>query len=638
LNDISRGRVVADHQKEAWYDSKMAIFRKNLRRIESGSLFNGRILDLGCGYGTFIKLAQDRGWKGTGVEVAQSSAQYAKERLGLNVFNGTLKEAGFDSEYFDALTLWEVLGLFPDPSAELREALRVLKKGGLIALRWHNSSFYVFLLRLFRFSGNIDKKLGLKPTVFHLYNFSPKTLKAVLEKTGFTDVRITVAEPTEGDPYSTGGILGVGGIKLVKKILFYFCNAVYTLTAGRVVLGSALLAFARRPLFDAKEPPAVKVLHIITRLDKGGSAQNTLLTAAMLDKKRFNVVLASGPTNDPDNEISGYIDSNKIKYVFIPDLVRSIDIIRDLKAVYQLYRLIKKNRFDIVHTHTSKAGILGRWAAWFAGTKIIIHTPHGHIFYGYFGVLKTRLFILLEQLTGMITTRIITLTELGITEHLKYKIAPRDKFCAIFSGIDFDELNRCKADRNIQRNKLHISGEALVIGTVSRLEPVKGNLSLIQALPEVIKSFPGLRVVIAGDGSQKQMLQGCAAKLGISANLIFTGSCGNAAEIMCALDIFVLASLNEGMGKCLLEAQSLGIPVVATDVGGIPEVVRDGVTGILVKPSDPRILAQAIIKILKDNSLRKQFSVQAKEWAGRRFSAGAMVSDIGKLYESVINK
>lgn len=382
----------------------------------------------------------------------------------------------------------------------------------------------------------------------------------------------------------------------------------------------------------------IKVLQIITRLDKGGSAQVVLSIVTKLNKARFDLTLISGQIKEQDQEILNLLANENIAYICVPELKREINIINDVKALFKIYSFIKKQGFDIVHTNTSKAGILGRWAARLAGVKIIVHTPHGHIFYGYFGWFKTQLFICLEKRTALITDRIITLTEIGKQEHIKYRIATPDKFIPIYNGIEIEKFRRLNIDRVKARQNFNIPQDVAVIGTVTRLDPVKGNKYLIASFPEVIKVFPTLKAIIAGDGSEREALQSEVKKLGISENVIFLGECKDISQILCLFDIFVLSSLMEGLGICLLEAQAQGLPVIATKVGGISEVVKDGVTGILVPPRDSNGLAQAIIKLLKDKTLREDMAERAKDWINERFSVEVMVKKVSDLYEQLIEE
>lgn len=380
----------------------------------------------------------------------------------------------------------------------------------------------------------------------------------------------------------------------------------------------------------------IKVLHIITRLDKGGSSTVTLLTAARLNKERFDVTLMSGPTVDYDGEVAGFISRHNINFVLMPHLVREISLIKDIRAFWEIYHFIKKGKFDIIHTHTSKAGILGRWAAKLAKVAIIVHKPHGHIFYGYFGPFMTKIFIYIEKLTALITDKIITLTEKGIEEHVKFGIAGSDKFISVYSGIEIDKFSNFKPDISSQKKILQIPSDVFVIGTVSRLDPVKGNKYFIASLPGITQIFPQLRAVFVGEGTEKEELRLYAEKLGVLKNVIFLGTYQDVRPLICIFDIFILTSLNEGMGRVLLEAQALGVPVIATNVGGIPEVVRDRVTGILVPAANPQVLTEAIVSLLKDKAKRDSMSQEAKKWVNSQFSAETMVSKISGLYESLL--
>lgn len=380
----------------------------------------------------------------------------------------------------------------------------------------------------------------------------------------------------------------------------------------------------------------LKVLHIITRLDKGGSSENTSLTVSGLDKKRFDVTLIYGKTNDPDGQIKSALSNNEINYRIIPQLVRQVNPWSDLIAFLKLYAIMKKENFNIVHTHTSKAGILGRWAAKLAGVKVIIHTPHGHIFYGYFGPIRNKLFILLERLTARITDKIITLTQRGKDEHIKFKIAKADKFVPIYSGIELERFINSNYDPIPMRESLGISPNGPVIGTITRLEPVKGNIYFIEAISQVIKIFPTLKVIITGDGTQRKMIENRIEALSLTRNVILLGATNEIPKVLSALDIFVLPSLNEGMGRCLLEAMAISKPVVATSVGGIPEIVEDNVTGLLVPPKNSRKLAEAIIYLLANREKAVEMGQAARKRLNHNFSSKAMIDEISALYGILI--
>jgi len=247
LENYSSDGVFVEHLKAVWDYSKNRLFKQNLKRIEGYCPSKGRLLDVGCGYGTFLNIAEESGWDVRGIEISESAFKYASQRWGLKICKGTLKEAKFPDNYFDVVSLWEVLSLVCNPKQELKEAKRILKDGGLVALRLHNAVFHVFMHRFFRCLGNLNAKLHINPTIFHNYNFSPGTIREILEKAGFEEIKIFVSELTAGDPYSTGGILGNFGLQIIKKIIFYFSKLIFYLTGGKLVWGPSIIVFARKP-------------------------------------------------------------------------------------------------------------------------------------------------------------------------------------------------------------------------------------------------------------------------------------------------------------------------------------------------------------------------------------------------------
>lgn len=379
------------------------------------------------------------------------------------------------------------------------------------------------------------------------------------------------------------------------------------------------------------------VLHIITRLAEGGSSENTILTVSGLNREKYETYLMSGITRPPERGMDDLALKLGINLEVIPELVREIDPSKDLKALMKIYRYIRRYNFDIVHTHTSKAGFIGRIAARLARVPIIIHTPHGHIYYGYFGILKSRLFIMLEKLVAFFTDRIITLTELGKEEHIKYKIAPPGKFVAIYSGIKLEKYSAASVDVKRKKEEIGIKDDQPVIGCVARLVPVKGHIYLIKAAKIVIDALPDVQFILAGDGELEMELKEFSRALGIESNIHFLGRRDDIPELLQIFDIFVLPSLNEGMGRVILEAMAAGKPVIATRVGGIPEIVKDGITGILVPPENPDFLAEAIISLIKNRDLGEKFGLEGKMRLDSKFTSQAMVERIEQLYDELIS-
>ncbi|MCX5829587.1 MAG: glycosyltransferase family 4 protein [Deltaproteobacteria bacterium] len=386
-----------------------------------------------------------------------------------------------------------------------------------------------------------------------------------------------------------------------------------------------------------------KIIHVITRFDKGGSSENTFLTVQGLDKGKYEVILIRGLAEEScmGTEEAAAVKRNLteaeksgVKVIIIPELVRSIRPLNDLKALFALIRIFKNEKPRIVHTHTSKAGILGRWAAFFAKTKIIVHTPHGHVFWGYFNKWKTECFIILERLSASITAKIITLTEQEKQDHLRFKIARDEKFTVIHSGVDLTAFSESRVNAPAMREKLGIPPEAFVVGTAGRLTSIKGQRYLLEAEALISPRKPDIFFVFLGDGELAPELSQMVSSLGIK-NVMFLGWRQDVPGVMSTFDIFVLPSLNEGMGKVLVEAMALGKPIVASDVGGIPDLVTHNQNGLLVPPADVEGLAHSINVLLHDPIKRKEMGDRGKVVAAD-YSAEAMVQKIDRLYDEAI--
>jgi glycosyltransferase involved in cell wall biosynthesis len=378
-----------------------------------------------------------------------------------------------------------------------------------------------------------------------------------------------------------------------------------------------------------------KVLHIITRLDKGGSSTNTLWTVALLPPERYDVTLLSGRTSDPRGEVAQFIRTHGLRVIFVDELRREIHPWLDLKALVRITGIIRRGKYDVVHTHCSKGGILGRWAAFLAGVRGIVHTPHGHIFYGYFGRLQTLGFLWVERVTALVTRRIITLTGIGKEEHVKLGIAPPEKFTAIPSGIDMDLFKPDPGTVQGKRQELSIPRDAQLVGTVARLDPVKGVGFLIEAMNSVCRELPQARLLVVGDGSEKAAYEKMVRDLGMARSVIFTGFAEDVAVLLGSMDVFVLPSLNEGMGRVILEAMACRKPVIASCVGGIPELVQDGVTGLLVPPADPQALSLAILALLRSPGKAGTLAENGYRSLGERYTLAAMVKTIDGLYQEI---
>ena len=379
-----------------------------------------------------------------------------------------------------------------------------------------------------------------------------------------------------------------------------------------------------------------RVAHVITRLCKGGAQQNTFQTVRLANRDRFEVDLVSGYTRGHEGSIEDTVRHAGIDVVRVPALVRPVAPVRDLVALYRLTRLFKERHYDVVHTHTSKAGFLGRIAAYRAGVPIIVHTPHGNVFHGYFPKYVTRVFVWMERHAARRTDRIIELTPAGIEEHLAEWIGRREQFVAVFSGIDLAPFDRAIDRREQTRRSLGFGPEAFVVGAAGRLEPVKGFTHFVAAAHRIAEAAPEARFFLAGQGAQMDNLRRQAVRLG--ERFQFLGLRDDVPDLMAAMDVFVLPSLNEGMGRVLLEAGAAGTPAVATAVGGVPDIIEHGRTGMLAPPRDPQAIADAVRALRRDPERRRALGRAARQTVTPVYGLHRMVERVEALYEQLIEE
>jgi glycosyltransferase involved in cell wall biosynthesis len=351
-----------------------------------------------------------------------------------------------------------------------------------------------------------------------------------------------------------------------------------------------------------------KILHIITRLDMGGSAQNTLLSCRELCEK-YEIILVhglsheSGMTDLEKQIVENGVEKakkNGVKVKALPSMVRSIRPVKDFKALISLIRLIFKEKPDIVHTHSSKGGILGRMAARIAGVPHIIHTPHGHVFYGHFGPFASKIFVRVERIFSRFTDRMVALTDGEKNDYINLSVCSPEKLLKIHSGVDVNKFMQANGNRVEKRRSLGLDQNEAVIGFVGWLLPIKGPDYLLKAMDYVWQGHPEASLVLVGKGDMDVDLRAEALKKNANGKVKFLGWREDIDEIMPLFDMLVLPSLNEGMGRVLVEAMAAGKPVVASRVGGIPDLVQHGETGYLVPPADEKALADSIKKLLDD--------------------------------------
>ena len=362
----------------------------------------------------------------------------------------------------------------------------------------------------------------------------------------------------------------------------------------------------------------VAVAHIITKLELGGAQQNTLCTVSHLNAARFRPLLITGESGLLDQEARAL---SGVEFHQVPSLKRPIRPVADLRALLALTLLLRRLNPLIVHTHSSKAGILGRWAARLAGVPIIIHSIHGFGFTRYQHPLVRRALIALERRTSRFTTRFFAVSEANRRLGMELGLFPADRCTVIRSGVDLHAFRRARVDIAAKKRELGLEPGGPVVGMIAPLKPQKAPLDFVRLAALVHRSRPDARFVLVGDGELRGPVEEQSARLGLSGTLLLTGWRRDIAEILRCFDLFVLTSLWEGLPRVYLEALASGVPVVGTRVDGAAEVIRDGVNGYLVEPGDVRGMADRVLELLahpdaavrmgqKGESLPQEFDIR----------------------------
>jgi glycosyltransferase involved in cell wall biosynthesis len=378
-----------------------------------------------------------------------------------------------------------------------------------------------------------------------------------------------------------------------------------------------------------------RVLHPITRLIIGGAQENTMLTADYLDQNQWQVDVLSGTQTGSEGSIINEFFQRNITLFLEPSLVREIHPLKDMIALCRLIRLIKKRKYLVVHTHSSKAGIIGRWAAWLAGVPVIIHTVHGWGHHDHQHPLIRNFYIHLEKLTLKITDRLIAVSGKNISKGLNDGIGQYNDYEVIRSGIELERFGHPHVDKQTMRKQLGIPSDAIVVGTVTRLSPQKAPLDFIHAATILAQKLEKVYFVMVGDGPLHDKVVKKARANNIEKKLILTGLRRDIPELMNCFDIFVLSSLWEGLPRVIPQAMASGLPVIATAIDGSAEIIKSEHNGLLVPPGKPDCIADAVMKVVNDSVLRVNLTNEALQTV-HEYSAQKMVECIETLYIKLI--
>jgi glycosyltransferase involved in cell wall biosynthesis len=384
----------------------------------------------------------------------------------------------------------------------------------------------------------------------------------------------------------------------------------------------------------------MRVMHISTRLIVGGSQENTVLSCMGQSDSGHDVSLVYGPIHGPEGTMLPEVKAHGgIEAIESANLVRQIAPIRDLKCLRELIGLIRDMKPDIVHTHSSKAGILGRHAAKKAGTPAIVHTIHGLPFHPYQSRLKNRVYIEMESRAAKKCDAIVCVADAMRDQALAEGIGRREQYVTIRSGMDTDSFLNERTDRQEWRSRFGFSEDDFVVGTVARLAELKGHGDLLDALSEELKDDENLKLLWVGDGFQGERIRAKIHSLGLQGSIIEAGRCNpdDVPAIMHSIDLLAHPSWREGLPRTVPQALLSGTPVVAHDVDGTREVVVEGRTGRLVLPGDHKRLRDVILNARRNPLAERQLAKNGRQLCKDMFAKDLMVSELQKLYESLLN-
>jgi glycosyltransferase involved in cell wall biosynthesis len=387
-------------------------------------------------------------------------------------------------------------------------------------------------------------------------------------------------------------------------------------------------------------PEPVRVLRVIARLNKGGPALHVAYLAAGLEERGYETTLVAGSLARGEGSMVYVAEQRGVEVVALPDLHREISPFHDLRAAHRLAGLIRQLRPQILHTHTAKAGAVARTAALLAGDArppIVVHTFHGHVLRGYFGPVSSGFFRMLERSLASTTTALVAVSPEVRDDLVALGVAPREKFTVIRLGVELEErVDPSPETRERARRMMGIPPERFTVGWIGRMTAVKRTADIVLAMKRLLDGGVDACLCLVGDGPDREATEQLAHNLGIVDRCLFLGYQDDVAPFYAAFDALVLPSANEGTPVSAIEALAGGRPVVATRVGGVPDVVRDGVDGFLVEPGDVDALADRLGQLAADRELARRMGEAGRARVLERYSVKRLVGDVDDLYRRLL--
>jgi glycosyltransferase involved in cell wall biosynthesis len=395
---------------------------------------------------------------------------------------------------------------------------------------------------------------------------------------------------------------------------------------------------------EAGRPGPIRVLRVIARLNVGGPARHVVLLDRGLQARGWKTLLVHGSIGAGEASLEHFAAEHGVHTQKIDELGRRLNPFSDLRAFLKLLNLTFRERPHIVHTHTAKAGTLGRLAAlMFNVTQpkrrrcIVLHTFHGHVFTGYFSSPASWLVKTVERVLGTVTDRVITISPAQRRDIVeRFRIADADRTVVVPLGLNLAPFLKLPADAETLRASLDIPASDFVVGFIGRFVPIKDLQTLVTAFGAAHRRLGGMWLLLAGDGPSRPSVESAARVAGVADRVRFLGWVDDLSRFYASLDVCALSSLNEGTPVALIEAMAAGKAVVATRVGGIPDLIEDGRTGMLVNAGDSQAMSQVLVELASNPQKRSLLGQNARNDV-LRFSTDRLVDDVDRLYRELLS-
>lgn len=384
----------------------------------------------------------------------------------------------------------------------------------------------------------------------------------------------------------------------------------------------------------------VRIMRVIARLNMGGPALHVSYLAAGLEERGYHTTLVSGTLARGESSMSFVADRLGVKVVPLAELGREISPLRDVSAALKLAKLIRQERPHILHTHTAKAGTIGRLAALLSGPyrpAVVVHTFHGHVLRGYFDPVRTGMFRLLEKGLAAVATALVAVSPEVRDELVRMGVAPASKFVVIRLGIELEKRVAAEPGlREESRRNLGVADDRFLVGWVGRMTGVKRTDDVLVSFAKLRERGVDAVLAMVGDGPDRDGIEARARELGIVRHCLFLGYQEEVAPFYAAFDAVILPSANEGTPVSVIEGLAAGRPVVATRVGGVPDVVEEGTDGFLVEMGDVEALADRLADLARDPELAARMGAAGQERVLRRYAVDRLIGDVDELYRSLL--